>query len=195
MGRKPMKGSLGTSFMIEKIPGLKRLSCSNCINYEKDKSCSAKGIYIVEVGYDFWNQCDEFDLSSEYDSEENQQLVSRIRARVKKNYTIDKKDKSKGYVKSKNLTIDKVKKETTSTCRKTITKDVVQRMSKQGMSHQMIADKLGVDKDLIIKIHIGSFGSAYKSRKMISRDSVQNLKKQGMSYKYIADKFGVDQDL
>ena len=31
-GRKPKKGSLGTSFIIEKVPGLKRISCSNCIN-------------------------------------------------------------------------------------------------------------------------------------------------------------------
>lgn len=194
-GRRPKKGSLGTSFIIEKIPGLKRISCSNCINYEKDKSCSAKGVYIAEVGYDFWNQCDKFDLSSEYDSEENQQLVSRVRARVKKNYIIDKKDKNKEYIKSKNLTIEKVKKETTTKCRKTISKDIVQKMNKQGMSYQMIADELGVDKDLIIKIHVGSFGSAYKSRKMISRDTVQDLKKQGMLYKDIADKFGVDQDL
>ena len=37
-GRKPKKGSLGTSFIIEKIPGLKRISCSNCINYNMDKS-------------------------------------------------------------------------------------------------------------------------------------------------------------
>ena len=193
--KKGKKGSLGTSFIVEKIPGLKRISCSNCINYEKDKSCSAKGVYIVEVGYDFWNQCDKFDLSSEYDSEENQQLVSRVRQRIKKQYTLDKKEKNKEYIKSKKLTIDKVNKETTSTCRKTISKDIVDKMNKQGMSYQKIAEELGVDKDLVIKVHLGSFGSAYKSRKMISRDTVQNLKKQGMSYQMIADKFGVDKDL
>ena len=49
-GRKPRKGSLCTSFIIEKIPGLKRISCSNCINYESDKSCSAKGLMIMEIG-------------------------------------------------------------------------------------------------------------------------------------------------
>lgn len=194
-GRRPRKGSLGTSFIIEKIPGLKRISCSNCINYEKDKSCSAKGVYIAEIGYDFWNQCDKFDLSSEYDSEENQQLVSRVKQRIKKQYTLDKKEKNKEYIKSKKLTIDKVNKETTSTCRKTISKDIVDKMNKQGKSYQMIADELGVDKDLIIKIHLGSFGNAYKSRKIISRDTVQNLKKQGMSYEKIANKFGVDKDL
>ena len=41
-GRKPKKGSLGTSFIIEKVPGLKRISCSNCINYNVDKSCDVK---------------------------------------------------------------------------------------------------------------------------------------------------------
>lgn len=52
-----------------------------------------------------------------------------------------------------------------------------------------------MDKEVIREIHLGSFGSAYKSRKIISRDTVQNLKKQGMSYQKIADKFGVDKDL
>ncbi len=160
-GRRPKKGSLGTSFIIEKIPGLKRISCSNCINYESDKSCSAKGVYIVELGYDFWNQCDKFDLSSEYDSEENQQLVSRVRQRIKKQYTLDKKEKNKGHIKSKNLTIDKVNKETTATCRKMISRDTVQNLKKQGMSYQQIADKFGVDKDLIRKIDLGFYGKGY----------------------------------
>ena len=74
-GKRPMKGSLGTSFIIEKIPGIKRISCSNCINYEEDRSCSAKGVSIMEIGYDFWNQCDKFDLSSKYDSEEESILA------------------------------------------------------------------------------------------------------------------------
>ena len=194
MGRRPMKGSLGTSFIIEKIPGLKRISCSNCINYEKDKSCSAKGVYIVEVEYDFWNQCDKFDLSSEYDSEENQALVERTRSRIHKKYTIDKKEKKKGTIKSKNLTVKKVKKETTNS-KQVILRCEIQKMNEQGMSYQKIADKFGVDKEVIRKIHLGSFGSAYKPRKMISRDTVQNLKREGMSYQKIADKFGVDKDL
>lgn len=96
-----MKGSIGTSFIIEKIPGLKRISCSNCINYEKDKSCSAKGVYVAELGFNFQNQCDKFDLNSEYDSEENQELVSRVRDSMKNKYTIDKKDKKKGEKKLK----------------------------------------------------------------------------------------------
>lgn len=193
MGRKPMKGSIGTSFIIEKIPGLKRISCSNCINYEKDMSCSAKGVYVAELGFDFWNQCDKFDLSSEYDSEENQELVSRVRTRMKNRYTIDKKDKNKGEIKSKNLIVKKVKAESNS--KQVILRCEIQKMNEQGMSYQKIADKFGVDKDLIRKIHLGTFGSAYKPRKFISRDTVQNLKKQGMSYKGIADKFGADKDL
>lgn len=194
MGRKPMKGSLGTSFIIEKIPGLKRISCSNCINYEKDKSCSAKGVYIAEVGFDFWNQCDKFDLSSEYDSEENQALVLRTRSRIQKKYTIDKNEKKKGNIKSKNLIVKKVKKETNNS-KQVILRCEIQKMIEQGMSYQKIADKFSVDKDIVIKIHLGSFGSAYKSKKIISRYTVQNLKNQGMSYQKIADKFDVDKDL
>ncbi|WP_343336889.1 hypothetical protein TPELB_20090 [Terrisporobacter petrolearius] len=194
-GRRPRKGSLGTSFIIEKIPGLKRISCSNCINYEKDKSCPVKGVYIVEVGFDFWNQCDKFELSSDYDSEENQQLVSRVRQRIKKQYTLDKEEKNKEHIKSKDLTIEKVKEKTTPKCKKTISKDTVQNMIKQGMSYQKIADEFGVDKDLIIRVDLGVHGSVYKSKKIISRDTVQNMKKQGMSYQKIADKFAVDQDL
>lgn len=194
-GRRPKKGSLGTSFIIEKIPGLKRISCSNCINYEKDKSCAAKGVYIVEIGYDFWNQCDKFDLSSEYDSEENQQLVSRVRQRIKKQYTLDKKEKNKEYIKSKNLSIEKVNEKTTPKYKKSISKDTVQKMIKQGKLYKNIADELGVDKDLIVRVDLGVHGSGYKSKKIISRDTVQNMKKQGISYQKIADKFGVDQDL
>lgn len=193
-GKRPMKGSLGTSFIIEKIPGIKRISCSNCINYEEDRSCSAKGVSIMEIGYDFWNQCDKFDLSSKYDSEENQALVARTRSRIHKKYTIDKKEKKKGTIKSKNLTVKKVKKETTNS-KQVILRCEIQKMNEQGMSFEKIADRFGVDKDVIRKIHSGAFGSAYKPRKMISRDTVQSLNKQGMSYQKIADKFGVDKDL
>ena len=160
-GRKPRKGSLGTSFIIEKIPGLKRISCSNCINYESDKSCSAKGLMIMEIGYDYWNQCDKFELSANYDSEENQALVSRVRDRIESKYKIDKKDKKKGTIKSKKLTVKKVKKETLCKSKKIISRATVQSLKKQGISYQKIVDKFDVDKDLIRKIDLGFFGDGY----------------------------------
>lgn len=53
-GKKGKKGSLGTSFIVEKIPGLKRITCSNCTYYNSDKSCSAKPVFLSEIGYDYW---------------------------------------------------------------------------------------------------------------------------------------------
>lgn len=158
-GKKAKKGSLGTSFIIEKIPGLKRISCSNCVNYEEDKSCSAKGVYISEIGYDFWKQCDKFDLSPEYNSIENQDLAIRVRCRIQSKYIMSKKNKnSKG---SKGVTFKKVNK-ITPHYKKVISRATVQDMKKQGISYQKIADKFGVSKDLIRKIDLGFFGEGYK---------------------------------
>ena len=94
-GRKPKKGSLGTSFIIEKIPGLKRISCSNCINYNVDKSCDVKHVLMSEIGYDYWKQCDQFDLSNEFDTEANRALAERTRKRIEKTYKIDKNKQDK----------------------------------------------------------------------------------------------------
>lgn len=94
-GRKPKKGSLGTSFIIEKIPDLKRISCSNCINYNMDKSCDVKHVLMSEIGYDYWKQCDQFDLSNEFDTEENRALAERTRKRIEKTYKIDKNKQDK----------------------------------------------------------------------------------------------------
>ena len=76
-GRKPKKGSLGTSFIIEKIPGLKRISCSNCINYNMDKSCDVKHVLMSEIGYDYWKQCDKFDLSNEFPILQTKEFFAR----------------------------------------------------------------------------------------------------------------------
>ena len=46
--------------------------------------------------------------------------------------------------------------------RKMISRDTVQSLNKQGMSYQKIADKFGVDKDLIRKIDLGFFGTGYR---------------------------------
>lgn len=82
--KKGKKGSLGTSFIVEKIPGLKRISCSNCTNYNTDNSCSAKPVFITEIGYNYWTHCDSFSLDDRYDSEENRMTVNRSRKTTKK---------------------------------------------------------------------------------------------------------------
>lgn len=77
--KKGKKGSLGTSFIIEKVPGQKRISCSNCINYNSDNSCSAQPVFISEIGYNYWMHCESFSLDDRYDTEENRATVSRNR--------------------------------------------------------------------------------------------------------------------
>ena len=149
-GRKPKKGSLGTSFIIEKIPGLKRISCSNCINYNMDKSCDVKHVLMSEIGYDYWKQCDQFDLSNEFDTEENRALAERTRKRIEKTYKIDKnkQDKKRKSVKNNNG-------------KKVISRLTVQQKKKSGESYQKIAQHFGVDKELIRKIDLGFYGSGY----------------------------------
>ena len=116
-GRKPKKGSLGTSFIIEKIPGLKRISCSNCINYNVDKSCDVKHVLMSEIGYDYWKQCNQFELSNEFDTEENRALAERTRKRIEKTYKIDKnKQDKKRKSRGNSVKVIKVKNVTTIAC-------------------------------------------------------------------------------
>lgn len=60
--KKPMKGSIGTSFIIEKILATRKMSCSKCIYYQGDGSCMKKPIVLSEVGYDFYKNCKDFTL-------------------------------------------------------------------------------------------------------------------------------------
>lgn len=60
--KKQMKGSIGTSFIIEKIPATRKMSCSKCIYYQGDGSCMKKPIVLSEVGYDFYKNCKDFTL-------------------------------------------------------------------------------------------------------------------------------------
>lgn len=59
--KKAMKGSLGTSFIIEKVPAQRKLSCSKCIYFDTDGSCNKLSIVISEVGYDYFKHCKYFD--------------------------------------------------------------------------------------------------------------------------------------
>ena len=148
-GSRGKKGSIDTSLIITKKPGTKRITCSSCIHYDKDKSCSKLGIPFSELGYDFWNQCKYFDLKKKFKTPENLELVARVR---------DRKNK-----KSKNLTVERIKKVKEPTSKKVISRRTVQDMRKQDISYQVIADKFGVDTDLIIKIDMGFYGDGYKN--------------------------------
>ena len=101
--KKGKKGSLGTSFIIEKVPGQKRISCSNCINYNSDNSCSAQPVIISEIGYNYWMHCESFSLDDRYDTEENRVIVSRNRKLKKK-----KKRKNNKKKKNKNTYFEQV---------------------------------------------------------------------------------------
>ena len=163
-GRKPKKGSLGTSFIIEKIPGLKRISCSNCINYNMDKSCDVKHVLMSEIGYDYWKQCNQFDLSNEFDTEENRALAERTRKRIEKTYKIDKnKQDKKRKSRGNSVKIIKVKAKSVknNNGKKVISRLTVQQKKKSGESYQKIAQHFGVDKELIRKIDLGFYGAGY----------------------------------
>ena len=163
-GRKPKKGSLGTSFIIEKIPGLKRISCSNCINYNVDKSCDVKHVLMSEIGYDYWKQCNQFELSNEFDTEENRALAERTRKRIEKTYKIDKnKQDKKRKSKGKTVQIIKIKENKTKTNngKRVISRLTVQQRKKNGDSYQKIAQHFGVNKELIRKIDLGFYGPGY----------------------------------
>ena len=53
-------------FVIEHDPLLRsKLNCKDCIHYDStDKSCSKKGLYLPEDGYDSWRKCEFLELSS-----------------------------------------------------------------------------------------------------------------------------------
>ena len=161
-GRKTKKGSLGTSFIIEKIPGLKRISCSNCINYNVDKSCDVKHVLMSEIGYDYWKQCDQFDLINEFDTEENRALAERTRKRIEKTYKIDKnKQDKKRKSRGNSVKVIKVKNVKNNNGKKVISRLTVQQRKKSGESYQKIAQHFGVNKELIRKIDLGFYGSGY----------------------------------
>lgn len=163
-GKKAKKGSLGTSFIIEKIPGLKRISCSNCINYNVDKSCDTKSVLMSEIGYDYWKQCDEFELDSKFDTDENRELAERTRKRIEKTYMIDKKSNNKkGKSKGSGVKITSIKEKriTYTSTKKVISRLTVQQRKKKGESYQKIAEYFGVDRELIRKIDLGFYGTGY----------------------------------
>ena len=161
-GRKPKKGSLGTSFIIEKRPGLKRISCSNCINYNVDKSCDVKHVLMSEIGYDYWKQCNQFELSNEFDTEENRALAERTRKRIEKTYKIDKnKQDKKRKSRGNSVKVIKVKNVKNNNGKKVISRLTVQQRKKSGESYQKIAQHFGVNKELIRKIDLGFYGPGY----------------------------------
>lgn len=102
-GKKAKRGSVGTSIIVEKIPGLKRITCSNCTYYNSDNSCSAKPVLISEIGYDYWKQCNSFSLNDKYDSEENREIVQRNRKIKSRKKNKNKNNRNENY----NLNVNK----------------------------------------------------------------------------------------
>lgn len=64
-----------------------KVSCSMCVHYGDDQSCSYKNSYIPELGYDHWKYCSGFDLLPKYINDEN---INRIRKQaIHKKYGIN----------------------------------------------------------------------------------------------------------
>lgn len=64
-----------------------KVSCSMCVHYGDDQSCSYKNKVVSELGYDHWKHCSGFDLRPKYINDEN---INRIRKQPNhKNYGIN----------------------------------------------------------------------------------------------------------
>ena len=96
--KKPMKGSLGTSFIIEKIPG-KRLSCSSCIHYSGDGSCMKRPVVMSEVGYDFYRNCKDFTLHN--GSQPNKTKKNKKTTSTNRTIIVEKQVKEQVNIKGK----------------------------------------------------------------------------------------------
>lgn len=75
------KGSWGDSYLIEQPKNKETITCSECIHYCDDGSCSARPIVVSEVGYNFWKYCDEFVLSKDSETDRRYEYIFRTRGR------------------------------------------------------------------------------------------------------------------
>jgi len=131
-----------------------------------DKSCNIKHVLMSGIGYDYWKQCDKFDLSNEFDTEENRALAERTRKRIEKTYMIDKNKqdkKRKGRGSSVKITTVNTKNVKNKNGKRVISRLTVQERKRSGESYQKIAQHFGVDKELIRKIDLGFYGAGYTS--------------------------------
>ncbi len=76
------KGSWGDSYLIEQPKNTVRITCSDCVHYYDDGSCSLKPIVISEVGYNYWRYCDGFILSKESQTDRRYKYIMRTRGSV-----------------------------------------------------------------------------------------------------------------
>lgn len=68
------KGSWGDWAVIEKKPiDPNRISCANCVYYNKDGSCSKRPIIIREVGFGFCKKCSYFRWTPQREQKKEEQ--------------------------------------------------------------------------------------------------------------------------
>ena len=89
--RKPMKGSLGTAFIIEKVPAQRKLSCAKCIYFDPDGSCNKLRIVISEVGYDYFKHCKHFNREDKPTKKGVQKEQTKDSTKVKHNSKVSDK--------------------------------------------------------------------------------------------------------
>lgn len=85
-------------FVIEHDPTIKkRIDCKDCCHYDSsDKSCSRRGLYLPEDGYNSWRNCKTFSLEPNVSHYyEKQMMLERIRERDRK--AEERKKKTAGY--------------------------------------------------------------------------------------------------
>lgn len=80
-----------------------KVSCATCKYYSNDKSCSKKGVYVPEIGYDFWKHCSSFELKDTYANPEFVESVRKVKGSMisrKDHYTEKPQPTAKPQVQS-----------------------------------------------------------------------------------------------
>lgn len=73
------KGSWGERYVIEQPKNKERITCSDCVFYHEDGSCTKRPIVISEVGYNYWRYCKDFVLSIESETDKRCDYIARIK--------------------------------------------------------------------------------------------------------------------
>lgn len=84
--KKPVRGSLGTAFIIEKVPSNKD-SCRKCKHYDTG-SCMKNNVVISEIKSDFYKYCKSF---SKVKAVEVKQKIKKSKTKKKSKKIVPKK--------------------------------------------------------------------------------------------------------
>ena len=178
--KKPMKGSIGTSFIIEKIPGKKR-SCSSCIHYIIDRSCIKTSVVMSEVGYDFYKYCKYFTIHNGTKVNTTKQKTPNISETPR---TRSLKEVVKGKLPITNPIEPVIKNMRMS--------DEIKRMLDYSKDLNYISMKMQRDKYELFLIY-DRFYKKYKDR-VLDCNVVCELIQLGLSNKEIGQFYGVDKN-